>query len=205
MDELDEVNQVIFIMRDIYHVGFYINKGVQYKLKLKQFSIGDYFITFKMKSQYAYKAACQCSGYFIRRKNWYAILNDPDHQDLMDVIKVNIDRRYSIMDRLMRTIKINVLDKLKQMNKEILIRTANPRLVQVMGSAIKDKVQSAVKNQENSLNKTTLNTNRSVVTSGSQVQNELPVFDVSAEFLLKKMEAYEFCLDYFLKKVESQS
>jgi hypothetical protein len=79
MDELDEVNQVIFILRDAYHVGFYINKGVQYKLKLKQFSIGDYFITFNMKSQYAYKAACQCSGYFIRRKNWYAILNDPDH------------------------------------------------------------------------------------------------------------------------------
>ena len=30
------------------------------------------------------------------------------------------------------------------------------------------------------------------------------VFDVSAEFLLRKMEAYEFCLDYFLKKVEAQ-
>ena len=82
----------------------------------------------------------------------------------MDVIKVNIDRRYSIMDRLMKTIKTTVLDKLKQMNKEILIRTANPRLVKVMGSALKDKVESAVKNQETSLNKSTINTHRSVVT-----------------------------------------
>ena len=57
MDELDEVNQVVFILQVEYHVGFYINKSVQYKLKLKQFSIGDYFITFNMKSQYAYKAA----------------------------------------------------------------------------------------------------------------------------------------------------
>jgi hypothetical protein len=57
MDELDEVNQVTFILNVAYHVGFYINKGVQYKLKLEKFSIGDYFITFKMKSQYAYKAA----------------------------------------------------------------------------------------------------------------------------------------------------
>ena len=31
----------------------------------------------------------------------------------MDVIKVNIDRRYSIMDRLMKTLKTSVLDKLK--------------------------------------------------------------------------------------------
>ena len=104
----------------------------------------------------------------------------------MDVIKVNIDRRYSIMDRLMKTIKCTVLDKLKQMNKEILIRTQNPRLVKAMGSALKDKIQSAIKNQDSSMRMTT---NRSMVSSGSQGY-EKPAEDVSAEFLLKKMEAY---------------
>lgn len=68
------------------------------------------------------------------------------------------------MNRLMKTLKISVLDKLKQMNKEILIRTANPRLVKVMGSALKDKVESAVKAEESSLNKTNIHTNRSIVT-----------------------------------------
>jgi hypothetical protein len=43
-----------------------------------------------------------------------------------------------------------------------------------------------------------------MVSSGSQGY-EKPAEDVSAEFLLKKMEAYEYCLDYFLNKVQAKS
>ena len=51
------------------------------------------------------------------------------------------------------------------MNKEILIRTPNPRLVKIMGSALKDKVESTVKIQEeSSMNKSNINTQRSMVT-----------------------------------------
>ena len=50
LDELDQVNEVTFIIADDYHIGFSINKDMHFKMKMTRQSIGDYYLTFNGKS-----------------------------------------------------------------------------------------------------------------------------------------------------------
>ena len=58
LDELDQVNEVTFILDDDYYVGYSINRAIHYKLRLKRFSIGDYYLTEGKRSEFAFKASC---------------------------------------------------------------------------------------------------------------------------------------------------
>lgn len=95
LDELEEVNEVIFIIDEFYHVGFSINKVVHLKLKQKQAMIGDYNLTFNQRSQYVYKTSCACHGFFIRRKNWLSIFGSEELKEITSLVKENIQKKYN--------------------------------------------------------------------------------------------------------------
>ena len=50
LDELEEVNQVIFILNEEFRVGFSMNRAVHLKLRMKKTMIGDYDISFNQRS-----------------------------------------------------------------------------------------------------------------------------------------------------------
>lgn len=73
--ELEEYGEVNFIQKGEIQIGFEINKVEIYPLKyINKCVIGGYGITFKQRSNFIYKAATRCEGFFIRRENWHNIL-----------------------------------------------------------------------------------------------------------------------------------
>ena len=75
-EELDEFSEIIFVLEDMYQMGYSINKKSFFRVKFKNIPIGCYGITFKKKSHYTYKTIKHCEGFFIRKKNWLDILED---------------------------------------------------------------------------------------------------------------------------------
>lgn len=78
--ELDEFGEINFIQKGEVAIGFEINKyeilPIRYKDKCV---VGGFGVTFKMRSQFLYKAQTYCQGFFIRREKWHNMLksNDP--------------------------------------------------------------------------------------------------------------------------------
>ena len=77
-DELDEINQVIYLIDEYYHVGFSINRQPFFRLKMKNKDIGAYYLTFDKQSSFIYKTIRDCWGYFIRRKSWKEIISNEE-------------------------------------------------------------------------------------------------------------------------------
>jgi predicted DNA-binding protein (MmcQ/YjbR family) len=75
-EELDEFSEIIFVLEDMYQMGYSINKKSYFRVKFKNIPIGCYGITFNKKSHYTYKSLKHCEGFFIRKKNWLDILED---------------------------------------------------------------------------------------------------------------------------------
>jgi hypothetical protein len=94
--EQEEVTEVYFFMKGIFDIGFNINLHTVYCLKYRDYtSIGAYAVTFFKRSDYIYKTAQSCNGYFIRRKIWCNILTEMDHH-LVTEFKDQIVREYQI-------------------------------------------------------------------------------------------------------------
>jgi hypothetical protein len=81
--ELDEVREVVMFMNGKVDLGFEINEKRHYVLryvnssrKMKQSGaiIGDYGCTFNKSSRFIYRCASFCDGFYIRKKNWVAVM-----------------------------------------------------------------------------------------------------------------------------------
>ena len=94
-NELDEVNSVIFFMHGQCDIGFEINRKQEYVLRLdKSIIIGAYNLTFNTRSNFVYRTHSHCRGYFIRRSNWKAILDDEEHKILAQLFKKRVKQEY---------------------------------------------------------------------------------------------------------------
>lgn len=76
-EELDEINEVIFIMNGTVEIGFEINKIRKFVLRFeKNLVIGAYNCIFDERSMFIVLCKTECSGYFIRKHKWKEVLKD---------------------------------------------------------------------------------------------------------------------------------
>lgn len=69
-EELDEANEVTFIHRGSIELGYEINKRKKFILRRERVLLGCFELMNDIRFQFVIRAGRQCSGYFIRKKNW---------------------------------------------------------------------------------------------------------------------------------------
>lgn len=100
--ELDEVNEVNFILNGTFEIGFEINRIPNYVLRFKNCNvIGAYGVTFNRRSMFLYKTVTTCHGFFIRRIEWRGLMEE--HASISQHLKDAVKKEYeiSIMNRVM--------------------------------------------------------------------------------------------------------
>jgi hypothetical protein len=82
-EELDEINEVIFIMMGTIEIGFEINKTRKFVIRFdKSHMQGAYNCIFDERSMFIVMCKTECSGYFIRKHKWKSVLKEfPDVRD----------------------------------------------------------------------------------------------------------------------------
>lgn len=92
-DELDEVNELLFIELGKYDIGYEVNKMRKFKIRLgAKTVIGAFNICFKKRQIFVYKTKTECSGYFVRKKNWHDIMEQ--FPDFFGIIKRKVLYEY---------------------------------------------------------------------------------------------------------------
>ena len=92
-DELDDINEVIFIKKGVVEIGYQMNKQRRYVVRYENKTmIGAYNCTCNMRIIFCYRARTDCEGYTIRKEAWVRLLNQ--HQEVGDLIKLNVERDY---------------------------------------------------------------------------------------------------------------
>ena len=92
-DELDDVNDIIFISKGTLVVGYELNRIKKYSLVMKDKAIvGAHDVTFCKQSQFVYTTLTNIEGFFIRRENWYEILCE--NPDIAPQIILKIEMNY---------------------------------------------------------------------------------------------------------------
>mmetsp|Transcript_24293 Transcript_24293/g.37503 ORF Transcript_24293/g.37503 Transcript_24293/m.37503 type:complete len:165 (+) Transcript_24293:1639-2133(+) len=93
--ELAEFDEVIFFMKGSFDIGYSINMQAKFKLRFKmQNVIGAYGVTFYKRALFIYRTSSFCEGYFIRKANWLAIMNNTDNEDLCVEIRDHLRADY---------------------------------------------------------------------------------------------------------------
>lgn len=74
-NELDEVNEIIFVEEGSYDIGYEINKIRKFILRIsKNTVIGAFNVLFDRRQNFIYRTHSDCKGYFIRKTIWKKIL-----------------------------------------------------------------------------------------------------------------------------------
>ena len=103
--ELDEINEVIFIEKGDCDIGYEINKQQKYVIRYtKSTVIGAYNCTFNKRAIFCYKAHSNCTGYSIRRSNWVELVKEEEYPNISTILKKNVEHDY------LNNIKNKVLD-----------------------------------------------------------------------------------------------
>jgi len=111
MKELDECNEVLFVIDGRYNIGYEVNKKVRYR---KQFGastlIGGFQMCYKKRFIFVYKVHSELKGYALRRKEWYKIMKS--FPDFHKIIKQKTLRHYfdNIYRPLMKQKNIDIKD-----------------------------------------------------------------------------------------------
>lgn len=67
-EELQEINEILFISKGICDVGFEINKLKKYVLRFTdKVVVGAYNCTFRLRAIFCYRCKTDCEGYSIRK------------------------------------------------------------------------------------------------------------------------------------------
>ena len=97
-DELEEVNEIVFLIDVAFQVGFTINNKKYFRMEIKNKGIGVFYCTFNKKSTYVFRTKQACEvAYFVRKKNWSKIINSEDTAELCGIIKQKIKKKYVSM------------------------------------------------------------------------------------------------------------
>ena len=92
-DELDDINEVIFIRKGIVEIGYEMNKKKKFVVRYEdKVTIGAFNCTFNMRIIFVYKAKTDCEGYTINKSNWIKLLNE--NKEIGDLIKKNVELDY---------------------------------------------------------------------------------------------------------------
>lgn len=111
-DELDEVTEILIIMKGITDVGYQINSIPRFVLRHYGGIIGDYFVTFSKRSMFIIKTHTYVKGFFIRKKAWHDIIELPEHKEIKQSIYKKVSDNFEqTKDRIMRY-KIKDLQRL---------------------------------------------------------------------------------------------
>jgi hypothetical protein len=111
-EENDEVNEVIFFHRGCLDLGFEINRFKHFVLRIKDdLLLGAYNLSYNKRTRYIYKTNTMCTGFFIRRENWWNILGDEEHK----VIST------SLVEQCKRYYFVNIHSKMR-IEKELAIK-----------------------------------------------------------------------------------
>jgi len=85
-NELDDVNEVIFIESGMYDIGYEINKKTIHKLRFPHKTvIGAFEVCFDKRVLFIYKTFQECKGYLIRKKQFREL--EKEHPELYDGMK----------------------------------------------------------------------------------------------------------------------
>lgn len=89
LQEMSEVEEILFLNKGKVAVGFEINKKAYLVLKFPEVCvIGAWHCTFSQKANFLYKARTRVEGYGISKRAWQGILKD--HFEVGRLIKHNI-------------------------------------------------------------------------------------------------------------------
>ena len=98
VDELDELNEIIFVNKGIVLIGYEINKQKLYSIRYKNNCIvGAYGVTFNQRASFIYTSQTDIHGYSIRKQNWFYLLQN--NREISDVLKGNILMNYMMSIR----------------------------------------------------------------------------------------------------------
>lgn len=76
-NELDEVNEILFIEKGEYNIGYEVNKTEKFKLRMGQNTvIGAFNICFNKRQIFIHRTHTECRGYSIRKQYWKKIMDD---------------------------------------------------------------------------------------------------------------------------------
>lgn len=96
-NELDEVNEVIFIMSGAVDIGYEINRDVNYVLRIdKDILVGAYNVAYNKRSKFNYKAQKNCTGFSIRRIDWKKFMYQPDNKTVAGHLRKQIKKDYEV-------------------------------------------------------------------------------------------------------------
>ena len=68
--ELDDINEITFIEKGHFDVGFELNKKKFFVLRFNRNQIGKFEVTYNRKSSFLIRAYTDCVGFFIRKITW---------------------------------------------------------------------------------------------------------------------------------------
>ena len=108
LQELDEINELIFFDNGTYEIGYEINRVEKFVIRFKNHKVLEaYGATFSKRSAFIYKTTTECKGYFIRKCNWQKILSN--HVELADDMKIKIinDYEFNIRKKINRAKRID--------------------------------------------------------------------------------------------------
>ena len=86
---------VIFFMKGSFQTGYTINKKEHFQTQLYTYNpIGAYGATFNKRAIFIYKTKTLCEGYFIRKRNWVKVINNPEYADISTLLKEQLETNY---------------------------------------------------------------------------------------------------------------
>ena len=69
--ELEEISEVIFVLKGNVHVGFEVNRKTKFVVQFTDKAIiGAFNCTFNKKTSFVYKSKTDVSGYMVRKRPW---------------------------------------------------------------------------------------------------------------------------------------
>jgi len=111
-EELEEINEVLFISRGQCDVGFEVNKIKKFVLRFfNKTVVGAYNCTFNIRSVFCYRCNSECEGYSIRKSHWLKIMNE--YPEIAVVIKSNVVSEYN------KSIRFKVIGAKKEHLKKL--------------------------------------------------------------------------------------
>ena len=112
IEELDEVNEIFYVIKGQVDIGYELNKSKKYVIRYQDKTvIGGYNCTFNKKAIFVYKCRSECEGYTIRKKYWLDILEE--FENIAVYVKHNVEQDY------MMNIKEKVFKAKKQYMQKI--------------------------------------------------------------------------------------
>jgi hypothetical protein len=67
-DELDEADEVLFVVKGSVVIGYEVNKVKKYCIRQKNNSVvGAFMVTFNQRSEFVYTALSNIEGFFVRK------------------------------------------------------------------------------------------------------------------------------------------